>query len=251
MQWKAQPTTTKKNSKDTPNPTRDHNTDQMRRVPFDSKGERGLPTSHLTILLMKTKVTTPYKYCENKTPVYNEEKKKNYRDQKNKKLKVERSIKVVTTIKKLKLPLHKIKKQVMIPEFVAVPCFWHLQTLDLVTTSTCHTLQWRQQQPTTVPPTLCYRVFCKTRNTGILRTVTVLTSLHTHTWDMPEQRTRDTQDRGQRNRWFPHRLWVSPFYQCGRTVENVNVANIACPGRARVNFLSCEKTELGLQNIPF
>lgn len=76
MQWKAQPTTTKKNSKDTPNPTRDHNTDQMRRVPFDSKGERGLPTSHLTILLMKTKVTTPYKYCENKTPVYNEEKKK-------------------------------------------------------------------------------------------------------------------------------------------------------------------------------
>lgn len=52
----------------------------------------------------------------------------------------------------------------MTPEFVAVPCFWHLQTLDLVTTSTCHTLQWWQQQSTTIPPTLCYCVFCKTRN---------------------------------------------------------------------------------------
>lgn len=131
----------------------------------------------------------------------------------------------------------------MVPEFVAIPCFWHLQTLDLVTTSICHTLQWwRQQQPITIPPTLCYRVFCKTRNTGILSTVTVLTCLHTHTWAMPEHRTRDTQDRGQRNRWLLHRLWVSPFHQCGRTVANVSVANTACPGRARVNFLSCEKT---------
>lgn len=56
MQWKAQPTTNNKDSKDTPNPTKDHNRGQSRNAAFDPKGERGLSSSHLTILLMKTKV---------------------------------------------------------------------------------------------------------------------------------------------------------------------------------------------------
>ena len=56
MQWKAQPTTNKKDSKDTPNPTKDHNKGQTRNAAFDPKTERVLSSSHLTILLMKTKV---------------------------------------------------------------------------------------------------------------------------------------------------------------------------------------------------
>lgn len=56
MQWKAQTATNKKDrdSKDTPNPIRNHNRGQTRSA-LDPKRQRVLSSSHLTILLMKTK----------------------------------------------------------------------------------------------------------------------------------------------------------------------------------------------------
>lgn len=93
MQWKAQSSTNgKKQQRHIQPSTRDHSRGQARSAAFDPKGERGLSSSHITILFHEDQ---GYQLLINIVKINLQSTIKNpqnYRDQDNKKLKMESKI---------------------------------------------------------------------------------------------------------------------------------------------------------------
>lgn len=94
MHWKAQSSINgKKQQRHIQPSTRDHSRGQARSAAFDPKKERELSSSHITILFHKDQdYQLLTNIVKNKSPVYNKKTPQNYRDQHNKKLKMESKI---------------------------------------------------------------------------------------------------------------------------------------------------------------